>query len=363
MMQAASHSTVDGLVLTRLLSIARLTPAQAVALGADVLARLADPHAGGRPGPDTVAGTGGVDAVRVGRDGRAGLIDADGPPSTYRAAGETLAFAAVLLDRIREAIQPSPADERLVAALDWAAAEARSPDGRVATVAAILRTADATDGAQARAEIARLVAMLAGETEPASIPTRLASHVPLPRLPRRRQRRVVVARVGKWVLSLMVLAALILVEVAFLRDEISRDVQAVLEAGRSGPTETTTPTLPPVVPPAPGAAGTISSIDLRLVDPCTPDAPCSLRMHVLLQPLAEPQTLKWDFRVLDRCTGSVVTAPGGTITVPAQGDRADVVSTIELPQADALAVLAVTSQPFTAASRAVYVPATSACES
>jgi hypothetical protein len=53
--------------------------------------------------------------------------------------------------------------------------------------------------------------------------------------------------------------------------------------------------------------------------------------------------------------------PGGTITVPPQGDRADVVSTLELPPAKALAVMAITNQPFIAASEAVYVPAAGTC--
>jgi hypothetical protein len=82
---------------------------------------------------------------------------------------------------------------------------------------------------------------------------------------------------------------------------------------------------------------------------------------VTLQPQAEPQTITWDFRVVDRCTGEAVNVPGGTVTVPPHADRADVVSTLGLPPGDALGVLAVTNQPFTAASAAVNVPAPGAC--
>jgi hypothetical protein len=330
-----------------LLAVARLTPAQAVALGTDVLTALEDRHADGGLC---------LDAVRVGGDGRAGLI---GSGDALTTDGAGLAAAAALLDRIAEATRPSPADPALVLALDRAAAEARSPDGRIASVAAILRDADATDGARARAELGRFVAILAGGEEPMPA-TRPAARPPTPRRPPRTGARGVVARGWKWILSLVVLVAVVILEIAFLRDEISRDVAAVLEAGRSG-TTTSTPTLPPVVPPAPASAGTISRVDLRPIVPCTPDAACALRLHVTLQPRAEPQAITWEFRILDRCTGAAVTAAGGTVTVPPHGDRADAVSTVGLPRADALAVVAVTSGPFTAASGAVNVPATGGC--
>jgi hypothetical protein len=344
----------DDLVLTQLLSIARLTPAQAVALGADLLAGLEDAEGRTQLRPE---------AVRVGRDGRARLVDARHPPSTN---GVGLASAAALLDGLTAATRSSAADHGLPSALERAAAETRSPHGRLAIAAAILREADAAGGAQARAELARLVAMVAGGQAPA-LEAAPAPRAPVPRRrrPRRPPRavaRAAVARSWKWVLSLVVLVAAILIEIAYLSDEIGRDVQAVLEAGRSAPTAISTPpSLPPVAPPAPIAAGTISRVDLRPVVPCTPDAACALRLHMLVQPRAEPQTITWDFRIHDRCTGAAVSVPGGNVTVPPHGDRADVVSTVGLPQADALAVLAVTSQPFTAASTAVHVPAPGAC--
>ncbi len=350
---AAARSGADDVVLTQLLSIARLTPAQAVALGADLLACLEDAAGRSLPRPE---------GARVGRDGRARLIDA-GPSGN----GAGLATAAALLDRLRAATRssrPSTADQGLISALERAATEARSPHGRLAIVSAILREADGAGNAQARAELARLVAIVLGETpalDAARAPRTPAPRRRCPRPTPRAVARAAVARTWKWVLSLVVLAAVVLIEVAFLRDEISRDVQAVLEAGRSGTTVTGTPTLPPVARPAPAAAGTISRVDLRPVTPCTPDADCALRLQVTLQPQAEPQTITWDFRVVDRCTGEAVSAPGGTVTVPPHADRADVVSTVGLPPADALAVLAVTNQPFTAASAAVNVPAPGAC--
>jgi hypothetical protein len=352
----------DDLVLPRLLSIARLTPAQAVALGADLLADLeamasADPETAGRPQLRP-------EAVRIGRDGRARLIDAGHRP-TMNGNGAGPTSTAALLDRLRAAAGPSGVDDELVSALERAATEARSPHGRLARVAAILDEADTTGGAQARAELATVVAMVTDGAAPAPA----TGPAPRTRSPRRRRprraprdiARAAAARSWKWVLSLVVLVAAVLIEIALLRDEIGRDVQAVLEAGRSEATATSAPTLPPVVPPAPTAAGTISRIELRPVTPCAPDAACALRMQVVLQPRAEPQTVTWDFRILDRCSGVAVGVPGGSVTVPPHGDRADLVSTVELPPADALAVLAVTSGPFTAASAAVGIPATATC--
>ncbi len=354
---AVDSPRADELVLTQMLSVARLTPAQAVALGADLLAGIEDRDAAGRtqlrPG-----------AARVGRDGRARWVDGGGPASVN---GAGLASAAALLDALRAATWPSGTDNGLTSAIERATSEARSPHGRLAIAASILREADASGGAQARAELARLVAIVAGGEAPTfdvhPAPRAPARRRRRPRRPPRAVARAAVAHSWKWVLSLVVLVAAVLIEIAFLRDEIGRDVMAVLDAGRSGPTAISAPTLPPVVPPAPTAAGTISGVELRLVVPCTPDAPCALRMQVTLQPRAEPQTITWDFRVLDRCTGAAVSVPGGTVTVPPHGDRADVVTTVELPEADALAVLAITSQPFTAASAAVNVPAPGACGS
>jgi hypothetical protein len=349
------RTAVDDLALTRLLSIARLTPAQAVALGTDLLAALAD--------PDPAAGTPlRPEAMRVGRDGRARLIETRQiheatQPSTL---GAGLASFAVVLDRIRAATRASTAAGGLIRALERAATEARSPDGRVAIVAAILREADAAGGVQARVELSRLVAMATPDAGPAP-----RASGPRRRRPRRSPHaiaRAVAARSWKWVLSLMVLVAAVVIEIIFLRDDISRDVLAVMEAGRPDATATgTPPALPPVVAAAPTAAGAISRIDVRQIQPCASGADCALRVQVMVRPHAEPRTIAWDLRILDRCTGESVTAPGGTVTVPPHGDRADVVSTVRLPEAEALAVMAVTNLPFTTASAAVHVPESGVC--
>lgn len=184
--------------------------------------------------------------------------------------------------------------------------------------------------------------------------------------PRSRGQRTAVPPRGRhrfwaWGLSIVALVMIVTVEVVFLRDEISRSIEAVLAAGRPGSPSTAEPVLPPVKLPAPATAGTITQVGLRPVERCVAGAGCALRTQVLLRPRAAPQTLTWTFRVIDRCTGRAVTASSGTVALPAGAGRADVVTIVTLPPARALAVLAVTDLPFPAASEPVYVPARGTC--
>jgi hypothetical protein len=366
-----------GVTLNRLLAMARLTPAQALALATDVLTGLEESSSAERP--TSVLGS---RVVQVTTDGRARVVG-DGRPCDVTAqagvrAGD-LAAVAVLLGDLQAATCPSARDSDLVAALDRAAAEARQPEGRVAIVAATLRAADAPRGAQARAELARLVSAASGSA-PGAAATRTAAPPPTERpVPERSRRRrptaaramvahsaavhPVTRRTWGWILSVVTLIVVVLTEIFFLRESIERDIQAVLEAGRSRPSSTVAPVLPPVVPPAPAAVGTIAYVDLRPVERCSPGTSCALRTHVRLQPQAGPQTVTWAFQVLDRCAGTATTVPGGTVTVPPNADRTDVVTNVMLPTAPALAVLALTSQPFRAASEPVYVPVDGACVS
>ncbi|GAA5128050.1 hypothetical protein [Pseudonocardia adelaidensis] len=349
---AAPHTaTTQDVALIRLLSVVRLTPGQAVALGTDLVAGLED-----RAGPARVPLRPGE--ARVGRDGRARVAGDPGNGAPPSANGAGLAAAAGLLDRLAAATRAgAPADQGLLAALERAGAEARSPEGRLAFVAAILRESDAASGPRARAELSRMVALVAGD----AAPELTAAPEPRPRGPRRPPRRrprsvarAAVARSWKWVLSVVLLGAIVVTEIAFLHDQINQDVQTVLDAGRSG-ASTDAPPLPPVAPAAPPAAGTITRVDLRPVQPCTPGGGCALRTQLAVAAQPQPQTITWDLRIVDRCTGAASTAPGGTVTVPPDADRADAVSTVALPEGRALAVVAVTNQPFVAASGPVAV--------
>jgi len=222
----------------------------------------------------------------------------------------------------------------------------------------------APEGARARAELAKLVALLVGDAPQVVAPERPPRQRRHPRPTRRDRRRALVARSWKWGLSVVLLLAVVGAEIAFLQDRIVRDVETVLDAGRSAASAaSTTPALPPVAVPEPATAGPIGGVDLRPVQPCEPGTACALRTQVVVQPQTEPQTITWDLRIIDRCSGGAVTVPGGTVTVPPGGDRADAVGTVALPQAGALAVVAVTNGPAIAASAPVEVPENGACAS
>jgi hypothetical protein len=353
-----------GLSLDRLLSIARLTPVQALALATDVFAELEKRGGESVDAPPVPLR---LETVRVGEDGRAYLVEDDVPvPERNRAAP-----AAVLDELAAAAWRPAGESERPatgpVATLDRAAADARLPDGSVTAVASLLRDADAAGGAEARVELARMVSAVSGGgfAPPHPQTTSAPPIIPRPPRPRRRPRslaRAFAGRTWKWVLSVVVLVTVVVIEIAVLRDTIAHDIEAVLEAGRSGSTATTsTAALLPVAPGAPAAAGTVTGVDLRAVHQCTPDAECEVRLQVALQPTAEPQTVTWAFQVFDRCTGATTTAPGGTVTVPPDGNRAVAVVSVALPPGDALAVLARTDLPSTAASAPLLVPSDAGC--
>ena len=131
----------------------------------------------------------------------------------------------------------------------------------------------------------------------------------------------------------------------------------LLDAGRDEdqPSAAPQPDGPDLTAPAPAAAGNVAGVDLRPLTRCSPGAACTVRLLVRLVPAAEPQVVTWSYQVVDRCTGSAGIAPGGTVTVPPQADRAVAVGIVLLPPLDGVAVVAVTDAPAAAASAPVFV--------
>jgi hypothetical protein len=352
----------DGVALTRLTALARLTPAQALELGAGVLDELA-----GQSNPGACERVP-VDRVVVGVDGTVALAPAgdgsqDGGPSAAVPAGVPVAavlagVAAAARVRGRRA---DPAAELLLGHLDRAVAEL--PGAGVPAVAGQLREAAAgIDRAAVRAELAALVRAIGGVTAAATGPGSTGDRpgavgAAPPRRASTGGTRIAARRIGAWLFSILVLTGIVLLEVAVLRDDIAGDVDLLLDAGRSG-TETSAAPEPdglPIVPPAPAVSGSVAAVDLRPLAPCAPDAVCTLRVLVRLVPGADPQVVTWTYRVVDRCSGVSDTAPGGSVTVPAGSDRAAAVGTVVLPAGTSVAVLAVTQAPAVAASPPVSV--------
>jgi hypothetical protein len=345
-----------GVELSRLIALARLTAAQAVEIAAEVLAEAA-----GRSEPDTFG------PVVIGADGRvvpgpAGDGRHNGKPAAAGSAGP--AVAAVLADvagaaRLRGR-RADPAAERLLAELDRVVTEL-PVTGVTAAAPALQEAAASVDRGAVRAELAALVRAVgerAGSPNgagPARDPAPAVLAAPAGGATGGRTRSAR-RRVGAWLLSVVVLASVVTLEVAVLRDDIARDVGLLLDAGRSGsaPSAGREADGPPVEAPAPAAAGSVAAVDLRPLAQCTPGAPCTLRLLVRLLPGAEPQVVTWSYRIVDRCTGATDTAAGGSVTVPAGGDRAAAVGTVVLPAVQAVAVVAVVDVPAAAASPPVF---------
>jgi hypothetical protein len=355
----------EGVELTRLLALVRLTAPQALELGAGLLAEIA-----GRAdvGPGTPDGDPvGPDRAIVSTDGQVVLGPAPdrgrgtSPPAT---CSTDASLAAVLADVARAARlrgrPPDPAAEQLLTELDRAARDL--PDAGVPVVAARLQeTVAGVDRTVVRRELAALVRAVgdrsatAKRPAPDGGPPGTARTAP-PRRARPKETRATVRRIGAWLLSVVVLAGGVVLEVAVLRDDITADVAVLLDAGRSGsaPSTATEPDGLPIVPPAPAAAGSVAGVDLRPLVRCAPATPCALRLQVRLVPGADPQMVTWSYRLIDRCTGAAATVPGGTVTVPAGQQRVAVVGTIALPDQQAVAVVAVTNLPAAAASLPVF---------
>jgi hypothetical protein len=357
---SGSPSALPGVPLTRLISFARLTPAQALDISASLLAEVAP-----RPEPHTESPGGHrveVDRIVVGADGQVTLAPAsDGGDGGRRSAAQR-SVGAVLADVAGAARlpgrRPDAAADGLLAELDRAVADL--PAAGVLVVGQRLgRATDALDRPAVRSELAALVMALvavagsAGSASAIGRPATMSRAAPAG--PATRERSAA-RRAGAWLASVLVLVAVVVLEVVLLRDDISADIAVLLKAGRSGLESSAAQEADglPIDAPAPASAGNVTAVDLRAVAPCTSNASCAVRLQVRLLPGAE-EVVTWSFHVVDRCTGATAAAPGGTVTVPAGGDGAVAVGTVSLPDVQAVAVVAVTETPAAAASAPLLV--------
>jgi hypothetical protein len=349
---------VDGIRLSRLIALAGLTVQQAVEVGAAVLAEAVS-----RAAPD-LAGLSG-DRVLVDAAGQVVLVPGPRDGQLATPADATASGLVAVLGELAGAARrrtrcPEPGTAELLAELDQAATQIPAAGVRAAAQT-LAEAVAAIDRRAAQAELGVLVRAVlgqpgtAGDGGPAGIGASDRGR-PAQRHPRPRA-RVAVRRTWTWLASIAVLVAVVLLEIAVLRDEIAADVDLLLDVGRSGsaPSSASRPDGLPVVAPAPAAAGLVTAVNLRTVGTCTPGSPCTVRVQVRLLPHADPQTVTWSFGVVDRCAGVMNNVPGGTLSVPPGGDRAVAIGTVGLPPATAVAVLAVTEVPAKAAGPPVLL--------
>ena len=139
--------------------------------------------------------------------------------------------------------------------------------------------------------------------------------------------RTTARRIGAWLFSVVVLVAVVLLEVAFFRDDIVTDVNLLLDAGRSGSAPSAARSRTACrVPPAPAAAGAVSGVDLRTLDRVRRARPAP-SVPGVARPGTRSADRTWSFRVVDRCTGATDTTPGGSVTVPPGAEQAKAVGT------------------------------------
>ena len=174
--------------------------------------------------------------------------------------------------------------------------------------------------------------------------------------------RSIASRSWKWTLSVAVLLVVLLAEYGFLHGRIVADV-AELIAGDLRAPQADVAVLPLPAAPAPASAGDVAAVEVRALGPCAPGASCAVRVHVGLVPRASPVLVRWDARIEDVCTGAKSTVVGGSVTVPAHADRADVVDRLALPAGSALALIAITTSPAIAASPPLWAPVRPSCSS
>jgi hypothetical protein len=355
-----------GVRLTRLIGLAALTAPQVLEVGAGLLAEVAR-----RSESNTDALSGGqimTDQFVIDTDGRVMLGPASHDERNGRSSSTVVstvtAVEALLADlagagRARRA---DPATDQLLAELDRAMT--LLPVAGVSEVAQMVEIGCAAiDRTVVRVELAALVSAIvespgsARGNEPSGGPPSGVLGIKHGRRSTSGGTRTTGRRVGAWLLSVVVLAAVVLLEVAFLRDDIITDVDLLLDAGRSGSGPSAAPEADglPVAPLAPAAAGGVTGIDVRILEPCAPGAPCTVRVLVSLVPGPDPQVVTWSYRVVDRCTGTTDAAPGGSVIVPPGGERAEAVGIVPLPPTTAVAVVAVTDRPAVAAASPVLV--------
>lgn len=390
----------DSLRLPRLLLLARLTPGQALVIAADLVASLRTSHLAGhahqgfRP-----------NAVSIGADGSTRLVTP--PGATIRLTEDTfradLASASAVLAQLADAATAYASNGSTSTSTSSAAADHTTPPDPLATlaqaidavadpdelsnIAANLRQASSGADVMVRRELARIVSSaagldpwppvdapdgrdaaprrstLAGRTTEGSVQPVAGSGEAVASLgPTRAGSRTRTSSTGRWAVAVAVLLAVVLVELTVLRGRIAQDIDLLLEAGRAADATTDSePRAPAVVPPAPASAGVVLGVDVRALGRCVPSAPCEVRVLIQLAADASSHRVRWNFRVVERCTGWVADLPGGELAVEPGGRAAAAVVTVPLPAGQALAVMAVTNAPAIAASQPLLVPTPGSC--
>ncbi|HEY2724474.1 MAG TPA: hypothetical protein VGI84_07295, partial [Pseudonocardiaceae bacterium] len=308
----------EGVWLDRLLSLTWVRPAQAVAIGLDVMYGVRTMHSAGYAHGDLSAGQ-----FRVGVDGTvrmdswlAGALS--GSTELEQRQRADLGAVATLLDDLATAARralglANGSTPALVVALETAATVAAEPGARAELVATPLEHAcGAEQGRGARSELAALVAAandltsgppppvrpsppdavdaagVAGTATPAS--RLLAADIPADRL--RAALHTAWRRVWTGLLALVLIGGVVALEFAFLHERLMQDLHLLTGGasapGGASPGAPARPALQPVPTPAPPRAGAVDQVNLRALNSCAPGTVCAVRVLVRLRAPDQP---------------------------------------------------------------------------
>ncbi|MDT7565613.1 MAG: hypothetical protein QOG76_4237, partial [Pseudonocardiales bacterium] len=375
------------ITVRQLIRLTRLTPEQALVVGADLVCGLRDRHASRR-----ALGGFGAEHVTVGADGSVCLRDevpAEWTTDQPARHADLVSARALLVELAAIAGQQPPRNgvatsagrraEHELAAHELAAAAGRPVEDLLTAATGLGSMADLV-GAAARAELADLAAaagsplaaagpaprVIGTESSPGSRSgtggapggpsDRPAGSPGQPTVPR----WAALVRYGRWALVLAALAAVLVLEMVLLGNRVSADLDALSAAGRQSGAGPSATALSPL-PVEPRAAGPIAGVDLRPLALCAPGAICEVRVLVRLVPERGTQRVQWTYLLTDRCTGLEHNAAGGSVTVTPGGRELVAVGQLRLPPASALSITAVTGVPARAASPPLTVPAHASC--
>jgi hypothetical protein len=364
----------SGVPLRRFLQVVRLSPAQAAVIVMDVLTALHWLHDAGRFHTGLHADNvhiGPTGEARIGDWALAALVPHESSDEPRRA---DLAAVAAVAGQIAGAARPSPwpgdhRDAHLLHALEQAASNDALADAGTGAVAAALETG-VGPGRQAvvRKELGALVAATPRSGKGPLVRSAVAGDAAQPttgeaesthRLRPSRAVRVTSKGVWRLLAALVVLGGLVGIEFAVLHGRITHDLRVLVgnqPASRGRPPSSATHSPGPVPALAPPASGPIAGVDIRPLHPCTAGSVCTIRVLVQLVPSHQPLRVEWTFDIVDRCTGAVVTQPGGAALAQPGNDTIVALSSPTLPLGRSIAVIAETLLP-RAASAPLPVPA------
>ncbi len=404
----AGFSPDGGVALCRLLAVATLTPAQAGLLALDLVSELEDRHR-----HDRHCGRVGVRAATVSAAGQLRLLPEDSGVAEEGAVpgrdGEqwrvAVTEAAALIRRLVVNTRRSGPRRRsesvlLADRMDGPIAHITDLAQRVReAVAEIVGTGDAQRTRRTRQELAALVVATRGrpvppERDPFAVKC-VAPVAPVPLVVSRtavlapggwrpssrhawhRRRR---SRPRKSVLIGLVVVVLGVLgwwgvprawtevqrgwEAVFIPENPSQQFAPVSQPPAPEPTQTAAPRAENQEPrtverPAPAAADPITDVTIERVEGrCIPGEVCPIRVDVHLRSAGTARQVSWSLQVVDRCSGTVETQQGVSMTAEAGWRQVYGISRPQLPGGTALAVLAVTESPARAASEPLLVPAT-----